>query len=154
VDFVLSAGREELIELLEPEVVALGYELSDLEIRLGGGRGQLRLFIDHADGVGLGDCEKVSRQVSAILDVEDPIPGDYNLEVSSPGLDRKLVKEEHFDRFTGENIRVKLRRPVEGKRKYRGILLGREGDEIVIKGDEAEVRIPLVEVDVARVIPG
>lgn len=153
-DFVLSAGREELIELLEPEVVALGYELSDLEIRLGGGRGQLRLFIDHADGVGLGDCEKVSRQVSAILDVEDPIPGDYNLEVSSPGLDRKLVKEEHFDRFTGENIRVKLRRPVEGKRKYRGILLGREGDEIVIKGDEAEVRIPLVEVDVARVIPG
>jgi len=150
----LSAGREELIELLEPEVVALGFELSDLEIRLGGGRGQLRLFIDHADGVGLADCEKVSRQVSAILDVEDPIPGDYNLEVSSPGLDRKLVKEEHFDRFAGENVRVKLRRPIEGKRKYRGILLAREDDEIVIKEGEDEIRIPLVEVDIARVIPG
>lgn len=150
----MSAGREELIELLEPEVVALGFELSDLEIRLGGGRGQLRLFIDHADGVGLADCEKVSRQVSAILDVEDPIPGDYNLEVSSPGLDRKLVKEEHFDRFAGENVRVKLRRPIEGKRKYRGILLAREDDEIVIKEGEDEIRIPLVEVDIARVIPG
>jgi len=147
------AGRSELFELLEPEVEALGYELYDLEARLGGGRGLLRVFIDHADGISLEDCEKVSRQVSAILDVEDPIPDDYNLEVSSPGLDRKLVKEEHFDRFAGSKVKLKLRRPVEGRRKIRGILVGREGDEIVIKEDAEDTRVPLVEVDVARVIP-
>ena len=150
---MVNPGRTELFELLEPEVEALGYELADVEVRLGGGRGLLRLFIDHPDGIGLDDCEKVSRQASAILDVEDPIAGDYNLEVSSPGLDRKLVKHEHFDRFAGSNIRLKLRRPIEGKRKYRGILLGREDDEIVIRDDADDIRIPLIEVDVARVIP-
>jgi len=150
---MVNPGRTELFALLEPEVEALGFELADLEVRLGGDRGLLRLFIDHPDGVGLDACEKVSRQASAILDVEDPIPGDYSLEVSSPGLDRKLVKEEHFDRFAGSKVKLKLRRVIEGKRKYRGVLVGREGDEIIIRVDADDVRIPLIEVDVARVIP-
>ena len=97
---------EELMKLLEPAVERLGYELSDVEVKLGGQDGIVRLFIDKADGVGLEDCEVVSRQVSALLDVEDPLPGHYVLEVSSPGLDRRLTKVEHFQRFIGEDIRV------------------------------------------------
>ena len=95
---------EELTKLLEPAVEQLGYELSDLEVKVGGRHGVIRLFIDKADGVGLEDCETVSRQVSALLDVEDPVPGHYVLEVSSPGLDRRLTKVEHFERFMGEDL--------------------------------------------------
>ena len=87
---------DELATLLEPTVVRLGYELSDLELRLGGKGGLVRVFIDRPEGVGLADCERVSEAVSALLDVEDPVPGHYDLEVSSPGLDRKLTKVQHF----------------------------------------------------------
>jgi len=93
---------DELATLLEPTVERLGYELADLEVRPGGRNGLVRVFIDGPDGIGLDDCEKVSLAVSALLDVEDPLPGNYNLEVSSPGLDRKLTKVEHFQRFTGQ----------------------------------------------------
>ena len=150
---VVAANREELIKLLEPEVEALGYELSDLEIRIGGDRGLLRIYIDSPEGVGLEDCSKVSRQASAILDVEDPLPGLYNLEVSSPGMDRKLVKPAHFERFAGSRVKVKLRRAVNGRRKVRGILIGLEGDEIQIREGEEDIRLALVDVDVARIVP-
>ena len=90
--------RDELTSLLEPTVEGLGYELSDLEAKIGGKNGVLRLFIDKEDGISLDDCEKVSLAVSALLDVEDPLPGQYNLEVSSPGADRTLTKPAHFER--------------------------------------------------------
>ena len=113
---------EELGKLLEPTVERLGYELIDLELRLGGRQGMVRLFIDKPDGIDLDDCERVSRAVSALLDVEDPVPGNYNLEVSSPGLDRKLTKVEHFQRFVGETLKVELRFPIAGRRRFRGTL--------------------------------
>ena len=91
--------RRMLIDLLEPSVVSLGYELVDLELNMSRGHGLVRVFIDADEGITLEDCEKVSHQISGVLDVEDPIAVDYRLEVSSPGLDRKLVKPEHFDRF-------------------------------------------------------
>jgi len=151
---VSGASQEELLKLIEPEVEALGYELADLLVRLGGGRGLLRLYIDGPNGVGLDDCEKVSRQVSAILDVEDPIPGDFNLEVSSPGLDRRLVKPEHFERFAGSRVKVKLRRAIDGRRKVRGILIGLDGDGIVVREEgDVDHRVALVDVDIARVVP-
>ena len=90
---------DELVKLIGPTVERLVYELADLEARLGGKGGMIRVFIDKPEGIGLEDCEKVSLAVSALLDVEDPAPGNYNLEVSSPGLDRKLTKVEHFQRF-------------------------------------------------------
>ncbi|MEQ8206633.1 MAG: ribosome maturation factor RimP, partial [Woeseia sp.] len=93
---------EELSRLLEPAIEGLGYELCDLEAKLGGRDGVLRVFIDKPEGIVLEDCEKVSRQISAILDLEDPLPGQYALEVSSPGLDRRLSKPAHFERFLGE----------------------------------------------------
>ena len=150
---MVAANREELIKLLEPEVEALGYELADLEVRVGGDRGLLRLFIDSPEGVGLDDCSKVSRQASSILDVEDPLPGLYNLEVSSPGMDRKLVKPAHFERFSGSRVKIKLRRAVNGRRKVRGILIGLKDDEIQIREGEEDFRLALVDVDVARIIP-
>ena len=97
---------DELHGLLEPAIERLGYELVDLDVRLGGKGGLLRITIDKPDGIDLSDCEKVSLATSALLDVEDPIAENYNLEVSSPGLDRKLTKVEHFQRFEGETLKV------------------------------------------------
>ena len=150
---MVAASRDALLKLLEPEVLALGYELMDIEVRLGNGRGLLRLYIDSPNGIGLEDCEKVSRQASAILDVEDPIPDDYNLEVSSPGMNRKLVKPAHFEQFAGRRVKVKLHRLVNGRRNVKGVLIGLDGDEILVREDEADIRLPLMDVDVARVVP-
>jgi ribosome maturation factor RimP len=174
--------RDQLIELLEPTVESLGYELADLEVQVGGENGLLRLYIDHlvveqpdaekadadADAdvkaevkaeveaekiIGIEDCETVSRQVSALLDVEDPLPGDYNLEVSSPGLSRRLVKAQHFERFAGNNVKVKLKRLLEGRRNFKAELVGIENDNVLLKEGESDFSIPLQEIDTARVVP-
>jgi ribosome maturation factor RimP len=149
----MTAKRQELVALIEPVVNAMGYELSDLELRLGRGRGLLRLFIDSEQGVNLADCEAVSRQVSGALDVEDPIAGNYSLEVSSPGMDRRLVKPAHFDRFAGSEVDVRLRRLIEGRRRIKGQLLGRDGEAITVSEAAVAVRIPLVEIESARLVP-
>ncbi|MDJ0928250.1 MAG: ribosome maturation factor RimP [Gammaproteobacteria bacterium] len=149
----MSRRQEEVRRLLEPTVEAMGYELADLELRLGRGNGLLRLFIDSEAGIGLDDCEQVSRQVSAVLDVEDPIPGNYNLEVSSPGLDRRLAKPEHFDRFAGCDVTVRLRLPLEGRRKFRGSLLRRDGDAVVVECDGTEFVLPMDGIEMARLVP-
>jgi ribosome maturation factor RimP len=147
--------RDQLIDLLEPSVEQLGYELFDLEFQLGGTNGLLRLYIDSKDdsGIGVDDCETVSRQVSALLDVEDPIPGEYNLEVSSPGLNRRLVKAEHFERFAGSWVQVKLKRLIDGRRKFKAELVGRDADKVLLKEGKLEFSIPLQDIDTARVVP-
>ena len=139
--------------MLEPVVTALGYELYDLELQVGHGRGVLRLFIDCDSGIGLEDCERVSRQVSAVLDVEDPVPGGYDLEVSSPGLDRKLVKPEHFDRFAGNEVSVRLWKPVDGQRRFRGRLLRRDDSSIELQLDGRRLLLPMEEIAMARLVP-
>lgn len=148
--------RDQLIEMLEPTIERLGYELADLEVQLAGKTGLLRLYIDRPDPeviIRLEDCEIVSRQVSALLDVEDPIPGDYNLEVSSPGLDRRLVKAVHFERFAGSRVKVKLKRLVEGRRNFRAKLVGIEDSNVLLHDGKSEFSIPLEEIDTARVVP-
>ncbi len=144
---------DELAVLLEPTVERLGYELSDLEVRIGGKGGLIRVFIDKPEGIGLADCEKVSEAVSALLDVEDPVPGNYNLEVSSPGLDRKLTKVEHFQRFMGEVVKVKTRFPVEGRRRFRGKLMSANEDGIVVEVDGQLHSLALATIDTARLVP-
>jgi ribosome maturation factor RimP len=144
--------RDELAKLLEPVVERLGYELVDLEVRLGGD-GLLRLYIDQPEGVDLEDCEKVSRAVSALLDVEDPLPGNYNLEISSPGLDRKLTKVEHFQRFMGETVKVQTRFPIEGRRRFRGTLVSSDDENIVVEVDGQSHSLPLKTIDTARLVP-
>ncbi len=143
----------ELRELLQSSIEQLGYELADLEVRLGGRSGVVRVFIDHPDGIGLDDCEKVSRAISALLDVEDPLPGHYNLEVSSPGLDRKLTKIEHFQRFTGEVIKVQMRFPIQGRRRFRGRLVSSNDANIVVEVDGETHELPLATIETARLVP-
>ena len=147
-----QVSREQLIEMLETTVARLGFELTDLEWHEGA-HGALRLFIDCEAGISLEDCEAVSQQVSALLDVEDPIPGDYSLEVSSPGLNRRLVKAEHFERFAGENVKVKLKRLFEGRRNFKAKLVGYEEPNVILQEGQEKFFIPLQEIDMARVVP-
>ncbi len=140
--------------MLEPTVEGLGYELSDLEVKLGGKHGAVRVFIDQPGGIGLDDCEKVSLAISALLDVEDPLPGHYDLEVSSPGLDRKLTKIEHFQRFEGETVKVQMRFPIEGRRRFRGTLVSSDDENIVVEVDGVPHTLPVATIDTARLVPG
>jgi ribosome maturation factor RimP len=145
---------DELARLIEPTIVGLGYELSDIEVKLNEKDGMVRIFIDkRPDGIGMEDCEVVTRQVSALLDVEDPIPGNYTLEVSSPGLDRRLTKLEHFERFMNEVVRVKLRFPLDGRRNYRGTLKSASSENIEIEVDGEMFELPLATIESARLVP-
>lgn len=146
-------SKQEIIRLLEPLVERLGYELTDLELKVGGRSGLLRVYIDKDGGVDIDDCESVSRQVSAVLDVEDPIPGNYTLEVSSPGLDRTLTKPAHFQRFMGEDIRVRLRFPLAGRRNFRGALKSADGEVIEVEVDGESHRLQLSTIESARLVP-
>ena len=144
---------DELRQLLEPSIGRLGYEISDLEVKLGGKSGVVRIFIDHPDGIGLDDCEKASLAVSALLDVEDPLPGQYNLEVSSPGLDRKLTKVEHFQRFIGKTLKVHMRFPMAGRKRFRGTLVSSDDENIVVDVDGESHTLPMATIDTARLVP-
>lgn len=144
-----------LLELIEPVVRSLGCELWGLEYHGSGRhRGVLRIYIDKPDGVNLNDCERVSRQVSSVLDVEDPIAGEYNLEVSSPGMDRPLYTLEQFAEFAGEQVKVRLRAPFEGRRQFSGLLTGIEGDEVKVVVEDKEYLLPIESIDKANVVPG
>jgi ribosome maturation factor RimP len=142
--------RERLIALIEPLVGRLGYELVELEQSSGRGSAVVRLFIDAADGVGLTDCERVSREVSALLDVEDPIPTAYTLEVSSPGLDRVLRTPAHFARFVGSRVFVELAAPREGRRRYTGTLVSADEAGIALEVDGQRVPVSFAEIGKAR----
>ena len=146
-------SRDSLISLLEPTIERLGYELADLELKIGGRDGLVRVYIDKADGIDIEDCEAVSRQVSAILDVEDPLPGHYTLEVSSPGLDRTLTKPAHFQRFMGEDVRVKLRFPLAGRRNFKGALKSADDENIEVEVDGELHSLPLATIESARLVP-
>jgi ribosome maturation factor RimP len=146
----VDVGRkEEILEkvrnIAAPLAAAEGLELVDVELAGAGGRPTLRLYIDKVGGVSLDDCTQVSRALSAALDVEDPIDGSYELEVSSPGLDRALRTREHFERFAGEKVRVKTFGPLDaaGSRKtFVGRLIGVEGESVLVEVEEAVFRIP------------
>ena len=144
---------DELSNLRERAIQRLGSDLVDLEARLAGKGGLDGIYMDQHEGIDLEDCEKVSLAVSALLDVEDPIPGNYNLEVSSPGLDRKLTKVEHFQRFAGETVKVQMRFPIEGRRRFRGTLVSSDDENIVVEVDGESHSLPLKTIDTARLVP-
>ena len=116
--------NEAIRESIEQLVTSEGYELVHAECRGGSGRPILRIFVDRPGGITLDDCQIVSKQISTLLEVEDPIPYKYILEVSSPGLDRSLYKEADYVRFMGRRVRLTLRNPLDGRRRYRGKLIG------------------------------
>ena len=144
--------NDTLIELLEPVVQSLGYELVDLELRLGT-HSLVRIFIGKEEGISLEDCEIVSHQVSGVLDVEDPLPGHFTLEVSSPGIDRPLRTAAHFRVFAGSVIKLQAKALVSGRKRFKGTLQGIEDDVITLEVDGSEVQIDLENVHSARLVP-
>ncbi len=149
----MAALRERLISLIEPLLIQLGYELVELEFAPGRGGGSLRIFIDRPEGVGIGDCERVSREVSALMDVEDPIPTAYSLEVSSPGDDRVLRIPAHFERFKGSRVLVELVAPRDGRRRYTGELQEVSATGVALEVDRQRVDVPFGEIAKARLAP-
>jgi ribosome maturation factor RimP len=141
----MSDAMEQVRQLLDPILESMGLSLWDLEFHKQGPRWLLRIFIDRESGdVTLGDCETVSRDLSAALDVEDIISHAYTLEVSSPGLDRTLSKPAHFVRFTGSTIRIKTYRPIDGQKVFRGKLLGLVDDTVKVELETGKViEIPM-----------
>ncbi|HET9680022.1 MAG TPA: ribosome maturation factor RimP [Gammaproteobacteria bacterium] len=149
--------REQLLTLLEPVIQSLGYELVDLEFKPHGGGGLLRLYIDtpaqSEQGITLEDCERTSHQVSGVLDVEDPIPGAYELEVSSPGLNRPLRTSAHFEHFIGERVKIELQAPLDGRKRFTGQLQGMSSGNVAIEMDGREYALPLEKIAKARLAP-
>jgi ribosome maturation factor RimP len=142
--------RERLIALIEPVVADLGCELVELDLS----PGLVRIFVDRAAGVRIEDCEQVSREVSALLDVEDPIPTAYRLEVSSPGADRVLRTRAHFERFVGSRVWVELKVAREGgRRRYTGRLAGVADEGIALAVDDQTVSVEFREIGKAKLAP-
>ena len=147
-----------LVEMLEPGVVAAGCELWGIEFVSQGRHSVLRLFIDKVEGITLEDCESVSHQVSAVLDVEDPIQSEYNLEISSPGLDRPLFTFDQFAKYIGEELQVRLKMAVAGKRKFTATLTKAENDVLTFSTDSSSGNaetwdVSIAQVDKANLVP-
>ena len=134
-------------------VKALGFELVEAELSGGRHHRTLRVYIDGPEGVTVDDCAAVSRQLSAILDVEDPITGSYTLEVSSPGLDRPLVTPADFRRFQGAMIKVRLLNALDGRRNFTGRLLETTHESVVMEVDQERFNLPLAAIERARLVP-
>jgi len=145
--------QADLQDLLDPGAQALGFEVLAVEMTGGPGQAVLRVYIDGPNGVTVDDCARASHQFSAILDVEDPIPGQYTLEVSSPGLDRPLTKARHFQAVVGQQIRVKTDVAVEGRKRFRGRLQDADSERLEMIVDGETYRIPLSRVATARLVP-
>jgi ribosome maturation factor RimP len=169
----MSSVQNKLTALITPVVESLGCELWGLEYLVQGRQATLRVYIektvvDSADevaddvktddtkkeaGIGLHDCEKVSRQISSVLDVEDPIASHYTLEVSSPGMDRPLFSLSHYASSVGEKVSIKLSRKFEERKNFTGVIVGVENDEVILRVDEEEYVLPVELIDKANIIP-
>ncbi|GIZ12279.1 ribosome maturation factor RimP [Pseudomonas sp. NCCP-436] len=149
----MSSKLEQLQALLAPVIEALGYECWGIEFLSQGRHSLLRVYIDKVDGILIDDCEIVSRQLSGVLDVEDPISSEYTLEVSSPGMDRPLFTLEQFGRHAGEQVKIRLRSPFEGRRNFQGLLRGVEEQDVVVQVDDHEYLLPVDLIDKANIIP-
>jgi ribosome maturation factor RimP len=139
-------------EISESLVVSEGMELVDLEYRREGPRWMLRLFIDKEGGVTVDDCARISRELGDLLDVKDLIPQAYVLEVSSPGLNRRIRKKKDFSRFAGQKVQLLLVSPKDGRRKIVGDLVGVEGEEVVVIGSEGRFSVALENIAKANLI--
>lgn len=148
----MAKFEQKLTELLRPSVEQVGKELLGVEFISAGKDSVLRLFIDHENGIDVDDCAEVSRQVGAILDVEDPISTEYNLEVSSPGLDRPLFDLAHFEAVIGETINVKLSVPLNGRRKFKGELEAVENDTLIVVVDGQDYELAHSNIDKANLV--
>lgn len=142
--------NQNLLDLFEPEITAMGFELLGIELIKNGRISLLRVYIDKFEGVNIDDCVLVSQQLTGLLDVKDPIKGQYNLEVSSPGIDRPLFTDEQLKKHIGHIVMIKLREKYRGKRKITGVLEAVDNLEIIIKCNENNEKIPSELIDKAK----
>jgi len=150
----MHSAPDNLTQTIRQVVEPMGYELVGIELLNRQKSGALlRIYIDSSAGITLEDCTAVSHQVSGLLDVEDPIEDNYDLEVSSPGLDRPLFDKEHFDRFKGKKARIKMRIKLGGRRRYEGVLMGAEGNNVILDVEGQRFDLPLDQIESARLIP-
>lgn len=149
----MASKQEQLQALIAPIVASLDCELWGLEYLTQGRYTTLRLYIDAENGVSLEDCEKVSRQVSSVMDVEDPIEGEYTLEVSSPGMDRPLYTAAHYARYIGEQVALRLRIARDGRRKFKGTIVAVDGADVRVAVDDKEYVLAIDAIDKANIIP-
>lgn len=147
---------EKIENIIAPSLEDMGYEVVRVQLQ-GAKRKTLQVMIDHLDGrsITITDCTEVSHTVSALLEVEDPLPDAYNLEVSSPGMDRPLVKLKDFERFAGENIRLELKFPIEGQRRFQGLLSGVKDGKVVVHtdGDSSILEFEYEDIQKAKILP-
>ncbi len=149
----MRSAPDRLNQLVASVVEPMGYELFGIEYLSGNDSGLLRVYIDKDSGIILDDCVAVSRQLSAMLDVEDPLQNAYQLEVSSPGIDRPLFVKEHFERFAGNKVRIKLRTKLQGRKNFEGILKGVQDAGVMLEIDGEMECLPLDQIDKARLVP-
>lgn len=149
----MSAKEQQLQLMIEPTIEAMGFQLWGMEYRSQGRHTLLRIYIDSEKGVNIDNCAEVSRQVSGIFDVEDPVGGEYTLEVSSPGIDRPLFRLEQYARYIGDWIELRLRTAFEGRRKFSGTLKGLEGEDVMVQVDDHEFLLPFNSIDQAKIRP-
>ncbi|TVS10582.1 MAG: ribosome maturation factor RimP [Wenzhouxiangella sp.] len=148
------AASDRLQRMLEPLIEDLGYELVGVEYLPNPKNRVVRVYIDKdPDGIGVEDCEQVSREVSALFDVEEPVPGHYTLEVSSPGVERPLFTAAHFDRFSGETAVVELAVPVNGRRRFKGTILKADQLTVVLGVDGEEYELAIADIARAHLAP-
>lgn len=149
----MATITERLTDMLAPAVEALDYELVGVEFIRAGKHSTLRVYIDHAEGISVDDCARVSHQVSAVLDVEDPINTEYNLEVSSPGLDRPLFNAAQYQQFQGELAQVTLSMPVQGKRKFTGVIRTVSENMVTFGVGEETLEVDVATIKKANLVP-
>ena len=140
-------------QIIASVVEQLGYEFVGSELLSSDGHCTLRVYIDSSEGISLDDCVAVSHQLSGVLDVEDPIQTAYDLEVSSPGLDRPLMRMSDFERFVGCQAKLKLSVPLEGRRNFKGVIRGVREGFVVFEFDEQEFELVFEHIEKARLIP-
>lgn len=152
-----TAQTDTVLQLIEPSLVDLGYEVVRVRFQ-GAGRPVLQVMIERRDGVDINvdDCALASRTISALLDVADPIAGAYELEVSSPGLDRPLTRAKDFESFSGSEARIEMKTAIDGRRRFRGRLLGIAGDTVrvavALDATETEFALPLAAIAKAKLV--
>lgn len=149
----VSQKVQKLTDMLAPAVAACGFELWGIEFFPQGKRSCLRIYIDGPEGVTVDGCAMVSHQASGILDVEDPVAGEYTLEVSSPGWDRPLFSLSQYERFVGGEVLLRLLAPLNGRRRYKGVLQQVQGETLALLVEGQVVLVPFAQVDKANVVP-
>ncbi len=150
----MAIKTQQLEDLLEPVVASMDYEFVGLEFISQGRHSILRIFIDSENGVGVDDCANVSRQLSAVLDVEDPISNEYSLEISSPGLNRPLFKLSQYEQFIGEEVKFKTIRPQleNGQRKFKGVITAVKNNNVVFDIENESLSVPFSDIEKANIV--